>query len=409
MTNTVQPSVTCLPPEATQHHPHTLTHRTPATRYIGLDVHAADIAVAVAEPDGQVHSLGVIKHTPSAVAALVKKLAAHGAPLAVCYETGPTGYVLYWQLTRLGIHCDVIAVGLIPTKPTDRIKTDRRDAMKLARLYRSGDLTPIWVPDEAHEALRDLVRAREDALEDRLRARHRVSKFLLRKGYVKPDGFTPWSTRHRQWLHRVLTTEAMFLDSPTLSATFRDYLSEIDRLQERLLRLDQAIRTAVAAAPARTQTLITNLQALRGVAFLTAVICVTELGTLTRFRKPTQLMNYAGLTSSEHSSGGRRRQGAITKCGNAHLRRVIVEAAWQYRFQPRVTTAQRQRAPGTSLRSRAIAWTAQERLCTRYRRLLARGKPSTVAVTAVARELLGFIWAIGIAHESMTPTETLLA
>lgn len=379
------------PPEA----PAALAYRTPMTRYVGLDVHADTIAVAVAEPDGQVHALGIIKNTPLAVAALVKKLTEKGCPLAVCYETGPMGYVLYWQLARLGIHCDVVAVGLIPTKPTDRIKTDRRDAVKLARLYRSGDLTPIWVPDDAHEALRDLVRAREDAVEDRHRARARVSKFLLRRGYRKPDGFTAWSTRHRQWLQCILTTEPSFTQSPTLSAVFLDYLGEIDRLAERVQRLEQAIRAALLQAPARTQALVANLQALRGVSLLTAVTLVTELGTLTRFGTATQLMSYAGLTPSEHSSGGRRRQGAITKCGNAHLRRVVVEAAWQYQYQPRQTAAQQKRAGGTTERSRAIAWAAQLRLCPRFRRLLARGKPSTVAITAVARELLGFIWAIG--------------
>jgi transposase len=380
-------------PEAT--HPLPSTAHPPGTRFVGLDVHADTIAVAVAEPTGQVHALGIIKNTPTAVAALVKKLAAHGAPLACCYETGPTGYVLYWQLTRLGLHCDVIAVGLIPTKPTDRIKTDRRDAMKLARLYRSGDLTPIWIPDDAHEALRDLVRAREDALEDRMRLR----TFLLRKGYRKPDGFTAWSPRHRQWLQGLATTAPCFVQSAVLQTTFLEYLGEVDRLTEPVTRLDQAIRAAVPQAAPRTHALIANLQALRGVAFLTAVTLVTELGTFTRFARATQLMSYTGLTSSEHSSGGRRRQGAITKCGNAHLRRVVAEAAWQYRFLPRVTTAQLRRAPETTERSRAIAWQAQQRLCPRYRRLLAKGKPSTVAITAIARELVGFIWAIGRATE----------
>lgn len=394
------PTRSCPPtPQAPTMQSPNQPHRTPMTRYVGLDVHAEDIAVAVAEPDGQVHALGIIKNTSVAVAALVQKLTAHGHPLAVCYETGPTGYVLYWQLTRLGIHCDVIAVGLIPTKPTDRIKTDRRDALKLARLYRSGDLTPVWVPDEAHEALRDLVRAREDAVEDRQRARLRVNTFLLRRGFRRPLTSTAWSTRHRQWLQGLLTTEACFLETTALSETLLDYLGEVDHLRARVLRLEQAIRAVVQDAPVRTRTLITELQTLRGVAFLTAVTIVTELGTFTRFRKATQLMSYTGLTVSEHSSGGTRRQGAITKCGNAHLRRVVVEAAWAYRFRPLINATPARRAVGASEQSRTIAWTAQRRLSQRYRTLLGKGKLSTVAVTAVARELMGFMWAIGLAAE----------
>src|SRR5881396_3011526 len=362
------------------------------SRFVGLDVHAETIAVGVAEPGGEVRSLGTIPNTPEAVRRLVKKL---GPPetLRVCYEAGPTGYVLYRQLSALGVPCAVIAPTLVPVKAGDRVKTDRRDAEKLARTYRSGDLTPVWVPDAAHEALRDLVRAREAAKQDQLRARHRLGKLLLRRGIRPPPAAKPWTQRHRRWL------DTLQLDPPALQATLDDYLHEVDHAAARVERLEGALDNAIAAAPAPLRAVITALQTLRGVRQVTAATIVSEVGTLSRFTHPRQLMGYSGTVPSEHSSGASVHRGAITKTGNAHLRRVLVEAAWAYRFPPRCGKALRTRQRGQPDTITAIAWKAQHRLNTRYRRLLGRGKPTAQVVTAVARELVGFIWAIGAATE----------
>jgi transposase len=358
-------------------------------RCVGLDVHADTIAIAVAEPNGEVRALGKIPNTPETVRRLVRKLGPADR-LRVCYEAGPTGYVLYWQLTQLGVHCDVVAPTLVPVKAGDRVKTDRRDAVKLARSYRSGDLTPVWVPDAAHEALRDLVRAREAAKRDELRARHRLGKFLLRHGRRAPAGIKAWGTKHRTWLQTVR------FDHAAQEATLLDYVTEVDHAGDRLTRLERAIAGAVATAPAAMRAVIAALQALRGIARLSAVTVVTELGQLSRFARPRQLMGYSGAVASEHSSGPTTRRGAITKTGNAHLRRIVVEAAWAYQHRPAIGATLRTRQRGLSEEVKAIAWKAQHRLHSRYRRLMAKGKPKPQVVTAVGRELLGFIWAIGV-------------
>jgi len=362
-------------------------------RYLGLDVHAETIAVAVAEADGESRSLGMIPNRPDPIARLIRKL---GPParLRACYEAGPCGYVLYWQLTRLGLHCDVVAPTLVPTKAGDRVKTDQRDALKLARSYRAGDLTPVWVPDAASEALRDLVRAREAAKQDQLRARHRLGKFLLRRGVRRPEGMRPWTQRHRAWLATLRFAEL------AQEATGVDYLHEVDHAAERVARLEQAIDRAVAAAPPEIQAVIAALQALRGIQQVAAATIVSEVGPLTRFAHPRQLMAYSGTVPSEYSTGDRIRRGAITKTGNAHLRRVLIEAAWAYRHRPSCTGALRRRQVGLPDPIRAIAWQAQLRLCHRYRWLTARGKLKPQVVTAIARELLGFIWAIGCALDA---------
>ena len=361
-------------------------------RYVGLDVHAETIAVAVAEPGGEVRPLGIIPNRPEAVAKLVRKLGPR-EPLRVCYEAGPCGYVLYWQLTKLGVHCDVVAPTLVPTKPGDRVKTDRRDAAKLAHCYRAGDLTPVWVPDAAHEALRDLVRAREAAKQDQLRARHRLGKFLLRHGRRPPEDVKPWTQRHRRWL------DALQFELPAHRATLADYLYEIDHAAARVARLDAALDEAVQAAPAPMRAVIAALQTLRGIRQVIAATIVSEVGSLSRFPHPRELMGYSGTVPSEHSSGSHVHRGAITKTGNAHLRRVLVEAAWAYRFSPKCAKGLRQRQRRQPEGITALAWKAQQRLCSRYRRLLARGKPTPHVITAVARELVGFIWAIGVAVE----------
>lgn len=361
-------------------------------RFIGLDVHADTIAVAVAEAAGEVRSLGVIPNRPESVMKLVKKLGPVES-LRVCYEAGPTGYVIYWQLTALGVACEVVAPTLVPTKAGDRVKTDRRDAEKLARSYRAGDLTAVWVPDAAHEALRDLVRAREAAKKDQLRARHRLGKFLLRHGRRPATAITPWTQRHLTWISQVQ------FEQSAQEATRLDYLHEVEHVADRIARLERAIEEAVKTAPPRLRAVIEGLQALRGIAFVTAATIVTEVGELSRFARAPQLMGYCGMGAREDSSGTRTRRGGITKTGNAHLRRVVIEAAWAYRHRPAIGDALRKRQATLSAEVKAIGWKAQLRLHARYRKLLGRGKCQQQVVTAVGRELLGFIWAIGVTVE----------
>jgi transposase len=290
-------------------------------RFVGLDVHAETIAVAVAEEGGEVRSLGIIPNRPESVRKVIGKLAPI-TNLKCCYEAGPTGYVLYWQLTQMGVACEVIAPSRIPIKAGDRVKTDRRDAEKLTRCYRAGELTAVWVPDAAHEALRDLVRAREAAKKDQLRDRHRLGKFLLRHGQRPTDAGKAWSKKYLEWIK----IHARF-EQPALEATLEHYLHEVEQAAERIIRLEQAIDQAVAEAAPEIRQVIEALQALRGVAQMTAATVVCELGSLARFESPRQLMGYSGLVPREHSSGNRVQRGAITKTGNAHLRRVLVEAA----------------------------------------------------------------------------------
>lgn len=358
-------------------------------RFIGLDVHADTIAVAVAEAGGEVRSYGVIANRLESVRKLIGKLGPV-KELKACYEAGPTGYVLYWQLTQLGVACQVIAPSLVPSKAGDRVKTDRRDAEKLARCYRAGELTAVWVPDAAHEALRDLVRAREAAKKDQLKARHRLGKFLLRHG-CRPEGIKAWTKQHLEWIG----THVHF-DQPALEATLQDYLDEVKHVAERIVRLEKAIDDAVRQAPAEIRAVVEALQALRGVAQTTAATIVSELGSLSRFERPRQLMGYSGLVAREHSSGNRIQRGSITKTGNAHLRRVLVEAAWAYQHRPNVTgfLLRRQKSLAISDEVKQIAWKAQHRLNQRYKAMAARGKNKNQIVTALGRELLGFIWAI---------------
>jgi len=372
-------------------------------RFLGLDVHAETIAVAIAEPDGEVRSLGIIPNREESIRRLVKKL---GPPegLQACYEAGPTGYVLYWQLTSLGVKCEVVAPTLVPVKPGERVKTDRRDARKLAQSYRSGDLTAVWVPDEAHEALRDLVRAREAAKQDQLRARHRLSKFLLRHGRRAPAGIRPWTLKYMEWVRGEVRFE-----QPAQEYTCWDYVHEVEHVNDRVRRLEEAIREAVKLAPAAMREVIQALQALRGIAEISAVTVVSELGQISRFPGARELMGYSGAVASEDSSGKRVQRGGITKTGNAHLRRVVVEAAWAYRHPPALGATLRKRQEGLREEVKEIAWKAQHRLHKRYRSLAARGKEPQKIVTAVGRELLGFIWAIGNKVENNSSHRTATA
>jgi transposase len=299
-------------------------------RFVGLDVHAETIAVAVAEPGGELRSVGVIPNRLESIRKLVGKLGPV-QHLKACYEAGPTGYVLYWQLTTLGVACEVVAPTLVPTKAGDRVKTDRRDAEKLARCYRAGELTAVWVPDAGHEALRDLVRAREAAKKDQLRARHRLGKVLLRHGR-RPEGLKAWTKKYLEWVK----THVRF-DQAALEATLADYLHEVEHAAMRILKLEKAIDEAIPQASPEVRAVIEALQSLRGVAQMTAATVVSEVGSLSRFDSPRPLMGYSGLVAREHSSGNRIQRGSITKTGNAHLRRVLVEAAWAYQHRPDVS------------------------------------------------------------------------
>jgi len=295
-------------------------------RFVGLDVHAETIAVAVAEPGGELRSVGVIPNRLESIRKLVGKLGPV-QDLKVCYEAGPTGYVLYWQLTQLGVACEVVAPTLVPTKAGDRVKTDRRDAEKLARCYRGGELTAVWIPDAAHEALRDLVRAREAAKKDQLRARHRLGKFLLRHGQRPTGAGTAWTKKYLEWIK----THVRF-EQPALEATLSYYLHEVEHMAERILHLEKAIDEAVAQASPDIRAVIEALQALRGVAQMTAVTVVCELGSLARFPSPRQLMGYSGLVSREHSSGNR-----IQGVRSPKPATLILEGCW-WRPPGRIST-----------------------------------------------------------------------
>jgi transposase len=366
-----------------------------STVYLGLDVHGTLVVAVAVEEDGTEQHLGAVPNQRPSLRKLVKKLGSKERIRAV-YEAGPTGYALYWELTEMGVSCQVAAPSLIPTKSGDRVKTDRRDARKLARYHRSGDLSYVWVPDGEQESLRDLVRARYAAKGDEKRARQRVKSFLLRHGLGAPKGVRAWTLRYRNWL------DGLKFEQAALSETFRDYLHELDHQMMRVKRLEAVIDEAVERAPERIREVVKALESLRGVRRTTAVSVVAEVGTFSRFAHPAELMGYSGSVPSEWSTGGpdKHKRGAITKTGNHHLRRLVGESAWSYRYQPSLTYTLRKRQEGQRAEVVEIAWRAQVRLCNRYRRLTARGKEKQKVVTAVARELLGFMWAIGVEVEN---------
>ncbi len=360
-----------------------------STRFCAMDIHKDSITVAIAA-DGRAPVLyGTIQSTGAAVAKLADKLSGPGAPLRFCYEAGPCGYGVYRQLRALGHECAVVAPSLIPRRPGDRIKTDRRDALSLARLHQKGELTSVWVPDEEQEAIRDLERAREDFKHAERRVRQRLNGFLLRHGRVYTGG-RRWTQAHYRWL------ETQRFAHPAQQIVFQEYVDEVKHAQTRIKTLEKELEQVLCDWTFSGQA--RDLMALRGVDTLTAITVLAELGDITRFDTPRQLMAFVGLVPSEHSSGQRRQRGAITKAGNAHVRRVLVESAWCYRFPARKTRHLQRRAERTAPAVQAIAWKAQRRLCGRYRRLSARGMPKGKVCTAIARELLGFMWAIAWEH-----------
>ena len=356
-------------------------------KYVGLDVHKETIAVSVAEADrGEVRYLGEVPNTADSVVKLVKRLRKEGAKLSFCYEAGPCGYGLHRQLQDLGQDCQVVAPSLIPRKPGDRVKTDRRDSLNLARLHRAGELTAVWVPDGAQEALRDLTRAREDMKHIQLQAKQRLLGFLLRHG-KRFEGKDNWTQAHFRWFEEVK------FGQPVQQIVFQEYVDSVQAITRRVAALDEQMEHA--AKDSVFWPVIEGLMALRGVKLITATTIVAEIGDLRRFANAPQLMAYLGVVPSEHSSGESKSRGSITKTGNGHVRRVLVEAAWQYRYPARKTAVLQRRAERASEQVQEIAWKAQKRLCARYRLLEARGKLKVQVCIAVARELAGFIWAIG--------------
>jgi transposase len=357
------------------------------TLYVGMDVHKESIAVAYVarDHDAQVIYLGTIGTRQADIDQLIRQLHSKAKHLVFVYEAGPCGYWLYRYLSKKGYVCWVVAPALIPKKAGDRVKTDRRDAVQLARLMRSVDLTPVYVPTVEDEAIRDLCRAREDAIADLKAAKFRLKAFLLRHD-IRYTGQATWGPAHLRWLSEVVCP------TPAQQIVFQEYVRAVTEHTERLQRLEQELQEHVKSW--RLNPVVEALQALRGVQFTVAVTTVAELGDLTRFENPRQLMKYLGLIPSEYSTGERRRQGAITKAGNTHARRALVEGAWAYRYPAKVSRHLQLRLETPPKVIQDISWKAQVRLCKRYRRLIARGKHANQVVVAIARELVGFMWAI---------------
>ncbi len=355
--------------------------------FVGMDVHKDSIDVATGdERGGEVRHYGAIGGDLAAVSRLARKLESAGGPLVFVYEAGPCGFGIYRMLRARGHECWVVSPGLTPRSNADRIKTDRRDCLKLVRLARAGELTPIHVPDEVDEAMRDLVRTREDAVVMQRQARQRLGALLLRND-IRYAAKTAWTPAHRRWI------AVLKLPQAAQQLAFEEYVQAVDEAGGRIARLETAIRDELQHW--RWLPVVVALQAFRGIQTLHAVRIVAELGDLSRFGTARHLMAYLGLVPCEHSSGQQRQQGSITKAGNSSARRALVEAAWAYRYGARVSPIIARRQSGIAKPVTDLAWKAQLRLCARLRRLSARGLHRNKIVVAVARQLSGFVWALG--------------
>ena len=357
------------------------------TKFIGMDVHKNTVSIAIADGPrkGELRSYGTIPNDIKSIDKFIRKQISMGNKLHVVYEAGPTGYGIYRHLVGNGIECIVVAPSMIPKKSGVRIKNDRRDALTLARLHRAGELDAIYVPDPEDEAIRDLLRGRDDARIAVRKAKQRLLSFLLRHGVIYTTK-TKWTTAHFNWLSDVK------MEHPAQQITLQEYIDSVHESKQRVTRLTQVVTATVKTW--RMRPVVLAIQALRGVSELTAAIVVAEVGSLERFSTPTKLMAYLGLVPSEHSTGETIKRGGITKAGNGYARRALVEASWTYRFPARVTRHLLKRSRDLPRNIQDIAWKAQLRLCSRYKRLIAKGKPTQVVTTAIARELIAFIWAI---------------
>lgn len=359
-------------------------------KYVGLDVHKNSIAISIAQDgrDKEVRYYGTIVNNTNQLDKVMRKLTSQGAEPRCVYEAGPCGYHIYRHLTGKGIDCTVVAPSLIPQKKGDRVKTDRRDSGSLARLHRAGELTAVYVPTPADEALRDLIRARDDAQKAHCIAKQQLSAFLLRHNYVY-SGKTNWSKAHFNWLSDVT------MPHPAQQITLQDYIDTVHTCKSRLDSLTTQMREL--SKQCSQSQLIGALQSMRGFSDIAATKTAVEIGDFRRFDSPGEVMSFLGLIPSEHSSGQKQKKGSITKTGNGHVRKALIEAAQAYRLPARKSRAILKRQEGVPENIQNIAWKAQCRLCARYMRLTARGKKSNVVKTAIARELAGFVWAI--AHQ----------
>lgn len=356
--------------------------------YVGLDVHkdSIDVTLAAAGATGEVRHFGTIGGDLEALLArLLRRLRRKGRVLHFIHEAGPCGFEIYRFLRAQGLSCAVVSPSQIPRRAGDRVKTDRRDSESLARLWRAGELEAIYVPEPEDESIRGLARAREDVKRARQKIRQQVHALLLRHG-KRYAGKCAWTRAHRRWI------SDLTLDHPAQKVALEEYLAALDEATSRRERIEAAL--VDLAASWRFATVVAALQALKDIDRIAAILVATELGDLSRFASPRELMAFVGLVPSEHSTGTKRRLGAITKCGYSHARRLLVEAAWAYRHPPRIGRRLLDRSESLTPEVRAIAWKAQLRLSSRYRKLAARMKPHQVVVTAVARELVGFVWAI---------------
>ena len=358
-----------------------------SVKHIGLDVHKKKIAVAIADADvqGEVRFYGFIESSLSALDRFCRRQVSCGCELRFVYEAGPCGYGIYRHLRSKGFHCEVVAPALIPRKAGERIKNDRRDAVKLASLYRSADLVPIYVPDAQDEAMRDLTRAREDARLAGRKAKQRLKSFLLRHGQIF-TGRSPWSNAYWNWL------AGLSMPHAAQHIVLQEYIEAVQESERRVQRLTEQIRQLLPQW--RLAPLVEALQTLRGVSLIVAATTVAELGDLSRFDSAEKLMAFLGLVPQLYATGDTIRSGPITKTGNGHVRRVLVEAGWAYRLPARISERLRRRQHNIAEPVRQIAWKAQLRLCARYRQMAARKKPKPVIVTAIARELSAFMWDI---------------
>ena len=361
--------------------------------FVGIDVAKLRNAIAVADSgrSGEIRYLGEFDADEATMRRVVKRLASKHEHVAFCYEAGPTGYGLYRLIRSMGFECTVVAPSLIPRRPGDHVKTNRRDAVGLARLLRAGELTAVWVPDESHEAMRDLVRARAAAVETQRVHRQHITSFMLKHGRIFPRK-KHWSMRYMRWLQ-----EQVF-DHPAHQIALQEMVEALRLASERIKRIEAAIEEFLPGWS--LEPLVRSLQALRGVDLVVAVTFAAEIGDVTRFANPRQLMGYLGLVPTERSTGATVRRGGITKAGNSRVRHLLVESAWTYRHPPKIGVKKLYIHERVSPAVREIAWKAQSRLTSRYRRLAATGKRSTVVCTAIARELAGFMWSVGRVAQS---------